>query len=238
MSELNSHPPGCGGAASVATAWTAPVLMVAILATGAIAGCTSQTEMREAELDQLLHWLPGRYDNSAQAKSDALHNVRPPHDALALVVVPVDDPLIGKFVYYVQEMAADDPRRVMAQRVWTFEVTDKGIVQSVWTLAEPLRWREGERDPDLLRSLMKQDVVQTRGCDLNWKKTDGHFSASNDPKHCQQTSRITSGTIHIETRLQLQAAELGLAENATDAAGQLVQGRTDEPFYRFQKVAP
>ena len=204
----------------------------------ALCSCTSQTQLREAELDQLLHWLPGQYNNSLQVKDDVAHRLRPPHEALALSVLPVDDDLIGKFVFYVQESAADDPLRVMAQRIWTFDVSDKGIVQTVWTLAEPLRWREGERDPDLLRSMMKPDVVQIRGCDLHWKKSGARFVAENDPQHCQTTSQITSGTIHIESRFELDATELGLAETGTDAAGQLVQGRTDEPFFRFHKVQP
>jgi hypothetical protein len=29
-----------------------------------------------------------------------------------------------------------------------------------------------------------------------------------------------------------------LAETAKDAAGQLVQGRTDDPFYKFHRQAP
>ncbi len=200
-----------------------------------LTACTNQTKLREAELEQLLAWLPGQYDNTAQAQADTRGGIQPPHEALSLAIVPVDDPVIGTNVFYVQEMAADDPRRVMVQKVWTIDATDAGIVQTVWTLAEPLRWRDGQRDPDLLRGMMNHDVAQARGCELTWKKKGEKFVAANDPATCRITSRTTSGTLRIETRMELDAGNFGLAENATDAAGQLTQGRTDEPFYRFQK---
>ncbi len=208
----------------------APLLLL-----GLLGSCTNQTKLREAEFAQLLAWLPGHYDNTKQAQADVRAGLQPPHEALALAIVPVDDPVIGTHVFYVQEMAADDPRRVMVQKVWTLDLTDKGMVQTVWTLAEPLRWRDGQRDPDLLRGMMNHDVAQARGCDLTWKKHGEQFAAANDSKTCRITSRATSGTLQIDTRMELDATGFGLAENATDASGQLAQGRTDEPFYRFLK---
>jgi len=187
------------------------------------------------ELTELLVSLPGHYDNTAQVQADAQHGLRPPHDPLALVIVPVDDVLIGDHVFYVQEMAADDPRRVMAQRVWTIGVENKNIVQSVWTLKEPLRWRDAQNDPAVLHGMVNEDVSPVRGCNLTWKKMGEKFTAANDPKTCRSTSRQTGGTVRIDTRVELEGNELALAENATDTAGQLVEGRTDEPFVRFRK---
>jgi hypothetical protein len=209
---------------------------MAWLAVAMLSGsCADQQKQRETEMIELLVMLAGHYDNTAQVQSDVQHGVHPAHDPLALSVVPVDDPLIGEHVFYVQETAADDPRRVMVQRVWTFGAEDKGILQSVWTLKEPLRWRGAQQDPDMLRSLLNQDVSPVRGCNLNWKKSGEKFTASNNPKTCHSTSRLTGGTVQIDTRMELDANGLSLAENATDMAGQLVEGRTDEPFVRFRK---
>jgi CpeT/CpcT family (DUF1001) len=198
--------------------------------------CADQQKKSEAEMTELLVMLVGHYDNTGQVQSDTQRGIHPAHDPLALTVVPVDDPLVGEHVLYVQETAADDPRRVMVQRIWTFGVEDKkGIVQSVWTLKEPLRWRGAQQDPDMLKSMMNQDVTPVRGCNLTWKKSGEKFIASNDPKTCHSTSRSTGGTVRIDTRMELEAAELSLAENATDMSGHLVEGRTDEPFIRFRK---
>ncbi len=207
-----------------------------LLATAMLcSSCADQQKKREAEMTELLVMLVGHYDNAGQVQADAQRGVHPAHDPLALTVVPVDDPLVGEHVLYVQETAADDARRVMVQRIWTFGVEDKGIVQSVWTLKEPLRWRGAQQDPDMLKSLMNQDVTPVRGCNLTWKKSGEKFTASNDPKTCHSTSRSTGGTVRIDTHMELEASELSLAENATDTSGQLVEGRTDEPFVRFRK---
>lgn len=200
-----------------------------------LGACADQQKANEADMAELLVQLPGRYDNTGQVQSDVQHGVHPPHDPLALVIVPVDDPLIGEHVFYVQEMAADDPNRVMVQRVWTFGLQNKSIEQSVWTLKEPLRWRDAQRNPEMLESLVNQDVTPVRGCNLTWKKTGDKFTAANDPKTCHTTSRLTGGTARLDTRMELEGNELSLAENASDAAGQLVAGRTDEPFVRFRK---
>jgi hypothetical protein len=85
---------------------------------------------------------------------------------------------------------------------------------------------------------MAQDVTQSRGCTITWKKEGMRFIASNDPKRCTSTSRATNGTVQVETRMELDATELALAETAKDLAGQLVQGRTDDPFYKFHRQAP
>lgn len=201
----------------------------------ALGACADQQKANEADMAELLVQLAGRYDNTGQVQADVQHGVHPPHDPLALVIVPVDDPLIGEHVFYVQEMAADDPNRVMVQRVWTFGVQNKSIEQSVWTLKEPLRWRDAQRNPEMLESLVNQDVTPVRGCNLTWKKAGDKFTAANEPKTCRTTSRLTGGTVRLDTRMEMEGNELSLSENASDAAGQLVAGRTDEPFIRFRK---
>ena len=47
------------------------------------------------------------------------------HPGLRLMIVPVQAPLVGDNVFYVQEMAADDPRRVFSQKLWVLNVVPK-----------------------------------------------------------------------------------------------------------------
>jgi len=197
--------------------------------------CTTGAQVHEAEFYQLLAMLPGEYNNASQAQGDEQRGVHPPHDALALTITPIGAPVIGTHAFYVQESAAEDARRIMAQRVWTLEMTDKSIVQTVWTIKEPLRWRNAE--PDLLMGMMAQDVIRNPGCDVTWKKEGMRFVGTNDSKRCTSTSRVTNGTVQVETRLELDSTQLALAETARDAGGQLVQGRTDDP-YKFHRQAP
>jgi len=142
-----------------------------IAAGSLLPACASQTKRHETELAQLLHWLPGSYDNAAQAQTDAQQGVQPPHERLALAIVALDAPSFGRDAFYMQEMAADDPRRVMSQKVLTFHVTDQGIVAGVWSLTDPRRWRDAHLNPDLFRGLVPEDLAERPGCELRWQKT-------------------------------------------------------------------
>jgi len=150
-----------------------------------LAGCTDQTKVHEGELTELLAVLPGHYDNGAQVEADVRNHVQPPHDAVALTIAHVYTPRLGHHVYYAQETAADDPRRVFSQKMYSFTVEEKrGIVESLYEFVEPLRWREGLQNKDMFTSVVTDDV-QPEACQLLWKKKDDGFVATHDPKVCR-----------------------------------------------------
>ena len=151
-----------------------------------LAACASQESIQQGELTQLLAVLPGTYDNTAQAQLDERNGARPPHDAVALTITHVETPRLGHYVYYAQETAAGDPNRVLSQKMYSFRVDEKsGIVETLYELNEPLRWRDGQRNKELFTSMMTSDV-QAEGCQLLWKKNDtgNGFAAAHDPKAC------------------------------------------------------
>jgi CpeT/CpcT family (DUF1001) len=159
---------------------------LAVLAgVAAVCGCTSQMKLHETELTALLVVLSGTYDNSAQAELDARSGARPGHIAIALTITHVHAPRLGRYVFYAQETAADDPRRVLSQAMYSFRADEKrGIVETIYQLVEPLRWRDGQLNKDLFSSMLTEDV-QTEGCQLLWKKEPaGGFVATRDPKVC------------------------------------------------------
>jgi len=200
-----------------------------------LTGCAGQTKLREAELGELVQMLPGRYDNRMQYQEDVRAG-RDPHQALVLDIVPVYAPALSKDVFYVHETAADDERRVISQRLISFQVVkDVGIVQTLWAFAEPQRWRDGNVSPDLFKSMMVSDVSALGGCDLVWKKAELRFTATNDRTRCRVNSRNGAGLVPMESRIQLGPEELGTADVIYDNQGRVIQGHAEEPFYRFRK---
>jgi hypothetical protein len=156
--------------------------MVALLVP--LLACTDQTKVHETELVQLLAVLPGHYDNSEQVQTDVRNHKNPPHDAVALTITHVYTPRLGHHVYYAQESAADDPRRVFSEKMYSFTVDEKrGIVETMYEFVEPLRWRDGQQNKDVFTSVTTDDV-QPEGCQLLWKKKDEGFVATHDPKAC------------------------------------------------------
>lgn len=135
-------------------------------------------------MTQLLAVLPGSYDNNGQAELEAHNSARPAHLAVALTITHVYAPRLGHYVYYAQETAADDPRRVLSQKMYSFQLDEKrGIVETLYQLVEPLRWRNGQLNKELFTSLLTEDV-QPEGCLLLWTKKDAGFVATHDPKVC------------------------------------------------------
>jgi CpeT/CpcT family (DUF1001) len=168
---------------------TAALLGATVLMLGGCAGGKHDPDkMTEPDLLLMLTMLPGHYDNSAQAEADTRSNIHPAHDAVLLVITHVYTPRLGKYVYNAQESAADDPRRVLGQKMWSFELDEKrGLVQTLYEINEPTRWRDGYLNKDLFTSMQMEDV-QPEGCRLIWKKKGDGFAAAHDPKVCPDSA--------------------------------------------------
>jgi hypothetical protein len=215
------------------------VFVFCVGAGSALLACagSKQTKQDELALAQITRWLPGTYNNLAQHDADVKAG-KPPHEALAIAIVPIDSPILGVHAFYLQEMAADDPRRVMVQEILSFEMADKGkIKESLATLVEPRRWRDANLTPDVLTALVPDDLTPMSGCDLFWTRGPDGFVGADEPLRCHTASRTSEAAARTDLRVELNATELSLSERSYDASGALMQGRADEPFYRLRKGA-
>ena len=190
-------------------------LVTALSLLSVLGGCANEEKQRNAELAQLLRWLPGSYDNSAEAQADAKSGSPAPHARIAFVIVPVYAPRLGHHVLYAQEMDADDPRRVMSEHMFSFKADEKrGILETVYTFTEPLRWRDGQLNKELFNGILVDDVQSTPGCELVWTRADKRFTATLDATRCHAAGAAT----------------------AAQSGGQLTEDALTLGAYRFRKV--
>lgn len=198
-----------------------------------LAACNTATIRGAAALNELVAMLPGSYDNIAQARS------MPDHSSLRLMIAPVQAPLVGDHVFYMQEMAGDDPRRVLSQRLFVVDaVPDSEMaVLAQLDFNEPTRWRDGQLNRDLFRGLIMTDLRLRTGCDLLWKRSDTGFSATNNPQQCRGTSRETGETVKVEQRMEVDADGIALFEQRRDALGAIIPSAEADPNYRFSRRA-
>jgi hypothetical protein len=215
-----------------------PVLLAAAVAAGA-----AQPRKEEVMLAELVTMLGGSYDNLAQSRASS------EHPALRLLVVPVDAPGVGDHVFYVQEMAADDARRVLAQRLYVLNLVPKReqAIMTQLEFNEPARWRDGQLKPELFRALLMQDLRLRSGCDLLWirKPVDKGAGKKEPPRAfvaatsstCRASSRLTGETVKVEQKMELDADGFAVFEQQRDAAGALVSGDLRDPFFRFSRRA-
>jgi hypothetical protein len=197
-----------------------------------LVGCGGSLAQRKIELAQLGRVLPGEYDNLDQVKTPEGAQLTP----LRVAIVPIYAPLLGRDIFYLQEMAADDSRRVTAQRVLSLEVTPDGkLLQGVYALNEPARWRDGHEKADLFKSLLPQDLRLVEGCDVVWQVSGKRFTGANDPARCRFTRRTNDETVRQESRVELDDDGIAFADSLIGASG------AREPpvpvWYRFRRRA-
>ena len=197
-----------------------------------LAGCGGSLAERKGEMARLGSLLPGEYDNLDQVRSPEGGQV----SSLRIAIVPIYAPLLGRDIFYQQEMAGDDARRVTAQRVLSLEVTPDGrLLQGVYALNEPARWRDGHEKPDLFKSLLPQDLRLVEGCDVTWQVSGKRFTGANDPARCRFTRRTNGETVHQESRVELDDDGIAFADSIIAADG------SREPptplWYRFRRRA-
>jgi hypothetical protein len=220
-----------------------PIALLAALAT-LLAGCAEQPRREEIMLAALVETLAGSYDNIAQSRASS------EHPALRMMVAPVRAPGVGDHVFYVQEMAADDARRVLAQRLYVVNGVP-GREQAILTTLdfnEPARWRDGHLKRDLFRGLLMQDLRVRPGCDLLWSRkapdkgavkaaAPANAFVATTGSACRAASRTTGETLKVEQRMELDADGLAVFEQQRDATGVLVSGDMADPFFRFTRRA-
>ena len=172
-----------------------------------LAGCASEPKATEGDLMRMLTMLPGRYDNGAQAEADARSGTHPAHEAVSLLIIHVYTPRLGHYVYYAHESAADDPRRVLSQKMYSFQLDEKrGIVETLYEFVDPVRWREGYQSKDLFTAVQSEDV-QPEGCQLLWTKHGDGFVAAHDQKICPD-----SGAAATAPQIELVAGALTIGD--------------------------
>jgi hypothetical protein len=209
------------------------VLMLALCA-----GCGSnQKALREDELSRISEWLPGTYDNRAQVEEDLAKNAVEIHEPIQLVIVPVSAPIIGENVYYAESTDAMNTRRVTDQRLYSFEKTsdDKGIAHTIYRFKEADRWLGGTKREDIFKSVVRDDLNAQSGCELKWEFKEDHFLGQSSRTSCKSAPQAGLSR-KVEIRYELRPDTLALAEVYFDSKGKPVEGRMEDPMYRFHKV--
>jgi hypothetical protein len=190
-------------------------------------GCAGQARRGQAELEQLKQALPGVYGAPAQSASAAGASASgtPAAAAVTLSILPVAAQFIGENVFLVRETAADNAQLVLSQGVWTLTLAPKParIVQQSFLLKDPRRWVGAAEHPEMLLSMLPQDLQPLPGCELAWEKTaDGFQAMALQAGGCRPGAAAQG--LWIERGARLAGQRLTLTERHTGADGALDGG--------------
>jgi hypothetical protein len=207
------------------------MILLTLLCAAPFVAQARDKKKEEADFVLFLRELPGDYDNLTQTEgeADAQHAT-----AIVLSVKPLNVQQLGKLVMFARETVADDPRRVLSQRIWIIEHDKQNhIVQKVYGFREPQRWIHAGDDPLLMQSLLPDDLTALAGCDLNWVRTDTGFLGDILQHSCRPSSSL-EGQL-IETRAELRGDELLMTELQAGAGGRLPSEPTAGSSLHFQR---
>jgi hypothetical protein len=206
------------------------VAALALLSMALPAVADKKKKKEDADYVELLRVLPGDYDNLAQAQDE--HSAQ--HASVVLSIKPLDLQTLGRLALLVRETAADDPRRLLAQRIWIFtHGKNNEITQQVYVFKEPQRWIHAGEDPLVMQALMPDDLGLLAGCELLWVKTADGFTGATRPRACRPSAAYEG--VLIETQAQLNADDLTLTEQQAGQGGRLPAEVDPASAYHFQR---
>lgn len=210
------------------------LIAIALLASG----CTSNATLRDDELARIDEWLPGTYDNRPQVDDDMAKNVAEIHAPIDLVVLPVSIPIVGEHVFYVESRDSMNPRRVIDQRLYSFEPSadKKAIAHTQYRFKDPERWAGTKRNPDVYRSILPDDLSSNSGCQVKWEFDGERFTGVSSAASCRSPAEAGVGSF-LELRFELVPNELRMSERSIDASGKVLLGRQTDPLFVFRKTA-
>lgn len=203
------------------------LLAASLLALIALAGCTTDSKLREQDLARLRSWFPGHYDNIAQVEADIAAGIADVREPVAIDIVPVTAAIMGDTVFYVEQTDAMNPRRVLSQRLHRFEKgpDDEGILHTILDLKQPQQWLGATANPELLRGIIPDDARAGSGCALLWTYAEGKFSAK-----CPMAAASAT-----QVPVELTQAELKLADLSFNGRPRAAPSRAADPLYRFER---
>jgi hypothetical protein len=209
-------------------------LLAAAAAAVVLGGCAhSNQRQAQSEMTELQHAFPGEYSTDG-SKGDG-------GDPVTLTISSFSAQLVGDTVYFVRETPSNNKALVLWQGVWTLvgeaerkheherhagepsadhSPDDKlRIVQHSFLFKEPRRWTEAGNNPEVLESMLPQDLKALPGCDLIWHKDEMGFVTEGTLTGCRPGSEA-SGLWMLETA-SLQGGELSVTERRVDENGGL-----------------
>jgi CpeT protein len=161
----------------------------------------AQEKVDERDLLELRSRMIGSFTSELQAKSDSdYYNIH-------LNMSPIWERSEDGYWLYVEQAVASALKKPYRQRIYHIYLKDdKTLVSKVYELNSPLRFAGAYNNPELLKGLTKDSLIDRQGCAIYLTKNkEGNFSGSTPGKECLSSLRgstyATSEVVIYEDKL-------------------------------------
>lgn len=182
----------------------------------------------EAQLDELLAWFPGTYENHQQVYGEAIADLPASerHRHRHHTFQPVSIAGIPGRQIYAQQYQHYDPQDLYRQRVYSFTINpdEQAIQLTIYTPHDPGQLTDMHLDPAQQAALSVDDFFLKPGCEVFWQKTGDQFEGYLKDGACSYYSERFETEIFLNETLIMRRDALLLDDSAVDGDGNLIFG--------------
>ncbi|MEX1312125.1 MAG: chromophore lyase CpcT/CpeT, partial [Candidatus Sulfomarinibacteraceae bacterium] len=182
----------------------------------------------EVDLEVMMEWFAGEFDNHQQVVEEIEAEKPPeqPHEWIHSIFQPVELPVFGDHVFYVEQYTDGDPTKIYRNRIYSFSINEEmeAIQLTIYSFKDHEAVIGAHEDPSKLEGLTMEDVRTLPGCEVFWKKQADNFIGWMPDGACRVPSRRTGKIIVIDDDLVLTKNEIWIGDRAEDEDGNYVFG--------------
>lgn len=189
------------------------------------------------DMQLMLSWFEGEFDNFQQVykeKEDKAENI---HEHIHSIFKKVSLPTFGEHVFYVLQYMDGDSAKIYRQRIYVFteDKTEKAIKLNILSFPADSPYYYAHVKPEKLNGLTPQQMTQTDGCEVYWKRTDDKFIGYMKEKACNFISKRSGKKVFITDSLQLTKNEIWIRDEAYDENGGYVFGHKGKIHHKLKR---
>ncbi len=204
---------------------------LAILAAVSLTACTTsmdQPSPLEEDLNELLSWFPGTYENHEQVYREAIDDLPSSerHRHTHHTFQPVTITGIPGRLLYAQQYQHYDPTDLYRQRIYSFTVNEEeqAIQLTIYTPTDPSRLTDMHLDPTKQAALSVDDFFLKPGCEVFWKRGADQYEGYLKTNACSYYSDRYETEVFLNETLVLRQDALLLDDTAMDGDGNILFG--------------
>ncbi len=216
-----------------------PGIFVVLLTFAALVAAPAAAGSLEYDLEVMMDWFTGEFDNHQQ-HVDQIESENPPeqvHEWIHSIFHPVELPVFGDTVFYVEQYIDGDPSKIYRNRIYSFSINEEvGAIQlTIYSFKDHQAVIGAHKDESKLADLSMEDVRTLPGCEVYWKKQADNFLGWMPDGACRVPSRRLGKTIIIDDDLVLTKTEIWIGDRAEDEDGNYVFGNKEGIPHKLQR---
>ncbi len=204
----------------------------------------AQTTNAAAELELMMQWFEGEFDNFQQVHREKLDSVPVDlrHNHIHSIFKKVEAPALSQHAFFVKQYLDGDKNKVYRQRMYAFsyDEQEKAIRLDIYAFASPeleKKYAQADQDPTPLKNLTMNELRATPGCEVFWKRnTPEYFDGYMKERACHFFSQRSNKRIYISDNLRLYPDAIWINDQAEDEQGNYVFGHKEHIPHKLRRV--